>query len=98
MDYKELNEQLRETWRRYYFFVRCDKYMVNAFNRTLEDLNHLKFEGYRIIEDYDTRHQFAQTVSEMMTLGQLFGKYKLHHRILKFIKYLYLTYKFNKLP
>lgn len=35
--------------------------MVNAFNRTLEDLNHLKFEGYRIIEDYDTRHQFAQT-------------------------------------
>jgi len=56
MDYKELKEQLRETWRRYYFFVRCDKYMVNAFNRTLEDLNHLKFEGYRIIEDYDTRH------------------------------------------
>ena len=30
MDYKELKEQLRETWRRYYFFVRCDKYMDNS--------------------------------------------------------------------
>lgn len=86
MTYEELKEQVRHYWKWYYYYV-CDKrYMVHAFNRTLEDLNHLKFEGYRIIEDYDTRHQFAQTISEMMTLGQLFGKYR------------YLTYKFNKLP
>lgn len=98
MDYKELKEQVREEWKRYYFFVRCDKYMVNAFNRSLDDLNHLKCEGYRIIEDYDTRHQFAQIINEMMTLGKLFGKYKFYHRVMKFVKYHYLTYKFNKLP
>jgi hypothetical protein len=98
MDYKELKEQVREEWKRYYFFVRCDKYMVNAFNRSLDDLSHLKFEGYRIIEDYDTRHEFAHIISEMMTLGKLFGKYKFRHRVMKFVKYHYLTYKFNKLP
>lgn len=72
--------------------------MTNAFNRSLDDLNHLKCEAYRQIDDKSLANQLARVISEMMTLGQLFGKYKLHHRILKFIKYLYLTYKFNKLP
>ena len=98
MDYKEFKEQLREEWNRYYFFVRCDKYMVNAFNRSLDELNHLKCEAYRQIEDKDLANQLARVVSEMMTLGKLFGKYKLYHRILKYIKYKRITRKFNKLP
>lgn len=98
MDYKELKEQVRSEWEYYYFCVRCDKYMVNAFNRTLDSLNHLKCEAYRQIEDKDLANQLARVVSEMMTLGKLFGKYKLYHRILKYIKYKRITRKFNKLP
>lgn len=98
MTYEELKEQARHYWKLYYYYV-CDKrYMVREFNRTLDDLSHLKFEGYRIIEDYDTRHEFAHIINEMMTLGKLFGKYKFYHRVMKFVKYHYLTYKFNKLP
>lgn len=98
MDYKELKEQVREAWDRYYFFVRCDKYMTNAFNRSLDDLNHLKCEAYRQIDDKGLANQLARVISEMMTLGKLFGKYKLYHRILKYIKYKRIIRKFNKLP
>lgn len=98
MTYEELKEQVRHYWKLYYYYV-CDKrYMVREFNRTLDDLSNLKFEGYKIIEDYDTRHEFAHIISEMMTLGKLFGKYKFYHRVMKFVKYYYLSYKFNKLP
>lgn len=98
MDYKELKDQVRNTWEHYYFFVRCDKYMVNGFNRSLDDLNHLKCEVYRTIYDKALANRFGQLIAEMMTLGKLFGKYKFHHRVMKFIKYRYLTHKFNKLP
>lgn len=98
MDYKELKEQVREEWKRYYFFVRCDKYMVNAFNRSLDDLNYLKCKAYHQIDDKNLSNQLARVISEMMTLGKLFGKYKLYHRILKYIMYKRITRKFNKLP